>query len=324
MNVWMVRAGQKAYLIDEFARGYVAIGWHKMGDMSNLKTPGEMREKYKVSYPDVKPGKVGNAAAMAYKFRTVMQVGDQVITYDPSNREYLVGSIKSDYQYKPNEISDYPNIRKVDWEGRVSRDRLSIGARNSLGSTLTLFTVNDEVWQEFQALLSGVEVIEEDVADEGEDLLDNVREQSKEFIKDRITALDPYEYQDLVAGLLRAMGYKTRVSPPGSDRGVDILASPDGLGFEQPRIVVECKHRKGSMGAPEIRSFLGGRHQDDKGLYVSSGGFTKEAKYEAERASIPITLMDMDGLVDAIVENYENMDAECKTLLPLSKLYWPV
>jgi hypothetical protein len=56
-------------------------------------------------------------------------------------------------------------------------------------------------------------------------------------------APDPDELQDLVAGVLRAMGDKTRVSPPGADRGVDILASPEGFGFEQPRIIVERKHR---------------------------------------------------------------------------------
>lgn len=79
------------------------------------------------------------------------------------------------------------------------------------------------------------------------------------------------------------MGYKTRISPQGSDRAKDIIASPDGFGFEQPRIVVEVKHRKETMGAPEIRSFLGGRHKDDKGLYVSTGGFTTQARYEAEK-----------------------------------------
>ena len=324
MNVWMVRAGKSAYLIEDFARGYVGIGWMAMGDMSNIHSQDEMRQKYIEAYPDAIHGKIGNAVAMAYKFRTVMKTGDKVITYDPGNREYLVGSIISDYMYKPDEIRDFPNIRKVKWEGRVNRDYLTSSSRNSLGTTLTLFTVNPDVWQEFEALLKGEPSPVDVVSEDDDDLLDNVREQSKEFIKDRITRLDPYEYQDLVAGMLRAMGYKTRVSPPGADRGVDILASPDGLGFEQPRIVVECKHRKGSMGAPEIRSFLGGRHQDDKGLYVSSGGFTKEARYEAERASIPITLMGMDDLVDAIVENYENMDAETRALLPLSKLYWPV
>ena len=324
MNIWMVRAGQHAYLIEEFSKGFVSIGWNKMGDLSSIESQPDIKQKYLETYPDVKPGKVGNTVGVIYKFRSVIQKGDKVITYNPNSREYLVGEVESDYLHTKSDVPDCSNIRKVNWQGTVSRDSLSVTSRNSLGSTLTLFSVNPDVWNEFESLLKG-EVAAEGVesSDDG-DMLENVRDQSKEFIKDKISRLDPYEYQDLIAGLLRAMGYKTRVSPPGADRGIDILASPDGLGFEQPRIVVECKHRKGSMGAPEIRSFLGGRHNDDKGLYVSSGGFTKEAKYEAERASIPITLMDMDSLVDSIVENYENMDAETRTLLPLSKLYWPV
>jgi restriction system protein len=76
------------------------------------------------------------------------------------------------------------------------------------------------------------------------------------------------------------------------------------------------------MGSQEIRSFLGGRHKDDKGLYVSTGGFSKDARYEAERASIPLTLMDLDDLVTAILEHYEKMDADAQRLVPLRKLYW--
>jgi restriction system protein len=98
--------------------------------------------------------------------------------------------------------------------------------------------------------------------------------------------------QELVAGVLRAMGYKTRVSPAGPDRGRDIIASPDGFGFQPPRIVVEVKHRKGTMGAPEVRSFVGGLRQNDNGLYVSTGGFTREARYEADRTNQNLTLMD--------------------------------
>jgi len=120
------------------------------------------------------------------------------------------------------------------------------------------------------------------------------------------------------------MGYKTKISPRGADLGKDIVASPDGFGLEQPRIVVEVKHRPNeSMGSKEIRSFLGGRHKDDKGLYVITGGFSKDAKYEGDRASIPLTLMDIDDLVSEILVNYENMDVETKMLLPLKKVYWP-
>lgn len=33
-NVWMVRAGEGGYLAEDFAKGFVAIGWSKLGDMT--------------------------------------------------------------------------------------------------------------------------------------------------------------------------------------------------------------------------------------------------------------------------------------------------
>ena len=78
------------------------------------------------------------------------------------------------------------------------------------------------------------------------------------------------------------------------------------------------------MGSHEIRSFLGGRHSDDKGLYVSTGGFMKDSRYEADRTSIPIHLMDIDDLVEALLENYDGLDSETRQLLPLKRIYWPM
>jgi restriction system protein len=130
--------------------------------------------------------------------------------------------------------------------------------------------------------------------------------------------------QELVAGILRAMGYRTVVSDTGSDRGVDIFASPDGLELQEPRIFVEVKHRtRTTMGAKEIRAFLGGRKHGDKCLYVSTGGFTKDAHYEAERASVPTTLINLPELRKLLVEHYEDLDAEARALVPLKRLYWP-
>ena len=130
--------------------------------------------------------------------------------------------------------------------------------------------------------------------------------------------------EELVAGILRGMGYKTMMSPRGADRGKDIVASPDGLGLESPKIKVEVKHRNGSMGSSNIRNFLGGLRHGDKGLYVSTGGFTKDAHYEAERANIPLTMIDSDQLVRLIIQHYDSFDPETRTLLPLRKIYWPV
>jgi restriction system protein len=156
------------------------------------------------------------------------------------------------------------------------------------------------------------------------EVLQDTEQRAMEFLQDRLNKLSWDEMQELVAGLLRAMGYKTRVSPPGPDRGKDIVASPDGFGFESPRIVIEVKHRKGAMGAPDVRAFAGGLRHRDNGLYVSTGGFSREARYEADRANHPLTLIDSGDLGKAILDHYDRMDLETRTLLPLKKIYWPV
>lgn len=250
------------------------------------------------------------------------------MTYDSGQRIYHVGTIQSDYRFRPDRLPDYPNTRDVRWDGVVERDRLSVATRNTLGSTLTLFRLSDSAADEIERALVGQttppERAEEDTDKDENTILSDSKSRAVEFIKDRVNRLDAGEMEQLVAGLLRAMGYKTRVSPTGADRGIDVMASPDGFGFESPRIVVEVKHRSNTaMGAQELRTFLGGRHDNDKGLYVSTGGFTKDARYEADRAKIPLMLMDLDELVSALLEYYENADAKTRTLLPLEKTYWP-
>ena len=127
----------------------------------------------------------------------------------------------------------------------------------------------------------------------------------------------------LVAGMLNAMGYCARVMPKGPDGGRDVVASPDALGLESPRIVAEVKHRKGAMGAPAVRSFIGGLRTGDRGLYVSTGGFTKEARYEADRATVPVRLLNLDDFVRYYVEVYDRADDETRSILPLTRIWWP-
>ncbi len=62
--MWMVRAGESSYLIDEFARGFVAIGWHELGDLSTVTAQKETRERYNRAYPDEKPARAALAVSM--------------------------------------------------------------------------------------------------------------------------------------------------------------------------------------------------------------------------------------------------------------------
>ena len=331
-RMWMVRAGEGGLMIDEFrTESWVGIGWAALGDMNRLQSRADFTEAVAQSYPSMKVGQRASSAGQSFRFVREIALGDDVITYDRGERTYVVGEVTGEYEHRGAGSGEYPNIRRVRWQGTVTRDALSVAARNSLGAISTLFLIPPPVAEEIVRLLTSESVAAElsskqeepEAAAEVADLYRDVQSQGFEFIKDKVNALDWNEMQELVAGLLRAMGYKTRISPSGSDRGKDIVASPDGLGFEDPRIVVEVKHRTATMSAPEIRSFLGGRHDHDKGLYVSTGGFTKDARYEAERGRIPITLMDLDDLVRALLEHYEKMDVEMQRLIPLRKVYWP-
>ncbi len=329
-KMWMVRAGEGAFLIDRFKNeDRVVIGW-EIGDLTNVKNPEEIKQRLKNTFPENKDGQINIASSQISKFRFDFQKGDYVISYDPQKRVYLIGEIKSDYFYDasfhPDNPLEYCDVREVKWLGEVSRDVLSTSTKNTLGAISTIFEINPHAKNEILNILCGEEKSPESPETEDEELekiKGDIISKSEEFIKDKLLKLDGYDMQELVAGILRSMGYKTIVSSKGPDRGRDILASPDGLGLKEPRIVVEVKHRSGQMGAPEIRGFTGGLRPGDKGLYVSTGGFTREAKYEADRSNTPLTLIDSDMLVNLIIQYYDGFDSGARALIPLTKIYWP-
>ena len=334
-QMWMVRAGKDAFLIDAFKeKNIVALGWG-LGDLKD-KNEDDIKRLMEEKYPNESKYTLGISASQVIKFRHTIQKEDYVLSYNPSSRKYLLGEITSDYYFSEDlekedidYIGGHNDTRDVKWLGEVSRDKLKVSTKNTLGAISTLFNINNEAKKDILNVFNNkVPAPEEDDDSENEDvsiLKEDIKEKSIEFIKDKVNTLDGYEMQDLVAGLLRAMGYKTLVSPRGPDRGKDIMASPDGLGLEDPVILVEVKHRPNtSIGSQEIRSFKGALKKTNRGIYVSTGGFTTDAKYEAERSEIPIILMDLDRLVKFIMQYYDNFDNDARTLIPLTKIYWPL
>lgn len=331
-QVWMVRAGRDSVFIDDFlSRQMVAIGWARIGDLSNVHGRDQIRKLVELSWPEMNKFQKSASVGQVYRFCEEIVPGQHVVTYDSNRRIYHLGTVTGAYVYHPEYDPELVHTRSVKWEKEISRDILSPETKNSLGSISTIFCLSRTAVEELLTLIRNGQALElsedspaeEDIEAEAE-VRKDTEQRALEFLQDKLSKLDWDEMQELVAGLLRAMGYKTRVSRPGPDRGRDIIASPDGFGFQPPRIVVEVKHRKGTMGAPEVRSFVGGLRQNDNGLYVSTGGFTREAKYEADRANQSLTLMDADDLGKAVVEYYDRMDSETRALLPLKKIYWPV
>ena len=203
-------------------------------------------------------------------------------------------------------------------------------SKNSLGGIQAVFTVSDDVLKDLQNASSGTTAPAEPIGDDEEnDSHDDEEIRAATYdngialIKDRVNQLSWEDMERLVAGLLKAMGYCARITLKGPDGGRDIIASPDALGLESPRIVVEVKHRKESMGATAIRSCIGGLRAGDRGFYVSTGGFTKEARYEADRANVPMRLLDLDGFVRHYVDVYGKTNEGTRDILPLTRIWWP-
>ena len=327
-SAWMVRSGKGGARVDEFiSHRVVAIGWSEIESDLTGMTQEAIYDLLVTVFPNYHPSAAANAASMLYRLTTLIAEGDTVITYDSERRIYHIGTVTGPYRYQPQLIDGLPHTRAVAWDREVSRDVLASATRNTLGSTLTLFRVLEEPLADLLRENRNLPVRPEAApVNETSNLesVDDTAERSVELIKDMVMALEPEEMQELLASLLRAMGYKARVSPKGPDRGVDVVASRDGLGLEAPRIKAEVKHRSQTqMDAPEIRNFIATLRPGDSGLYLSTGGFTREARYEAERANVSVTLIAADDLVKHITDNYARFDDRGRALVPLVPVWWP-
>ncbi|MBM2814847.1 MAG: Restriction endonuclease [Ignavibacteria bacterium] len=154
--------------------------------------------------------------------------------------------------------------------------------------------------------------------------IDEIESLAIEQIKDFINKMNPYEFQEIVAALLRAMGYYTPfVAPKGKDGGIDVIAYRDPLGTISPRIKVQVKHRDQTSNVQEIRQLMGLLQKDgDVGIFISTGGFTSDAKITAQSSHVHVELIDLDRFINLWQEFYNKMPDDDKIRLPLNSIYF--
>jgi restriction system protein len=144
-------------------------------------------------------------------------------------------------------------------------------------------------------------------------------------IQNYLSEMNPFDFQDLVAGLLRGMGYHVSwVAPPGPDKGVDIVAHVDPLGVQGPRVKVQVKRKADDkVHADTLRSFMATLGESDVGLFVSTGGFTRDAEAEARgQEKRRIMLVDLKRLFDLWVEHYDRIPEPQRRLLTLKPVHY--
>jgi restriction system protein len=153
---------------------------------------------------------------------------------------------------------------------------------------------------------------------------EQAEEQAWAEIEQYLHEMNPYDFQNLVADLLTAMGYYVDwVAPPGKDGGLDIIAYTDPLGTRPPRIKVQVKRVSQKISAEILRAFMELIGEEDVGLYVSTAGFTRDAEdYARTRDKRKITLIDLERLIDLWTNFEEKLTDRARQRLPLSPIYF--
>jgi len=108
-------------------------------------------------------------------------------------------------------------------------------------------------------------------------------------------------FERLCQRLLREAGFQqVSVTGRSGDNGIDGEGILEVNPFVTFKVLFQCKRYKGSVGAPIIRDFRGAMlGRADKGIILTTGTFTQDARREARRdGAPPVELVDGDKLVE--------------------------
>ncbi len=143
---------------------------------------------------------------------------------------------------------------------------------------------------DFTAILSANGAEQEDVEEAALDWTDN--------LLGTLRTMDPYAFERLAQRLLRESGFvKVEVTGKSGDGGIDGsgVLRMNLISFQ---VLFQCKRFKGSVPSEVVRNFRGAMQgRADKGLIITTGTFTAEARKEATRDGAPaIDLIDGEAL----------------------------
>lgn len=306
------------------SKDLIAIGWRDFGDLTKVDASRDaFKAHYLEAYPDAKKGQIANGAGMLFRFIHEVQIGDYVVFPSKSDRKINIGTVEGDYYYEDND-GEYVQRRKVKWLKHIPRLSFSQGALYEVGSAMSFFTVKNyaddflaALDKDFKKAAASVEADDESVGATADDIVEN----TKDFIlKELSRQLKGYDLERFVADLLRAMGYRTTVSPQGGDSGIDITAYKDEL---PPRILVQVKSQDSDIKETTIQSLKGAMREGDYGLFVTLSNYTKNAQKYLESTPI-IRGINGTELVDLILKYYEELSEKYRKMIPLKMVYIPV
>ena len=143
-----------------------------------------------------------------------------------------------------------------------------------------------------------------------------------------IKEIPPDAFERLSQRLLRELGFKNvEVTGRSGDGGIDgkgILNIGSVITF---RVVFQCKRYKGTVSSSVVRDFRGAMQgRADKGLLITTGSFSRDAKAEAQRdGALAIDLIDGNELAQRLKDLNLGISVELVEKVTVeTKWFWKI
>ena len=218
--------------------------------------------------PDQKPRRQLNFARQLLAFAVTMQTGDVVILPRKLTSQIAMGRVTGPYRFS-HVNSEHRHTRRVEWlQTDIPRTTFEQDLLYSFGAFMTVCNISrNDAARRVAAVLAGKAdpgpsvptgtkakeaPATEDQAEAVPDLVQMAHDQIVARIQSRFPG---HALTRLVDAVLQVEGWVTKVSPPGPDGGVDILAGRGSLGLDGPRLCVQVKSQqkpRGRHGVPHL------------------------------------------------------------------------
>ena len=339
-RLWLVRAGRNGEReLDVISQGRLMLGFSEVGDLKGLATREAIQAFVKNAAPDASEGQARNYSAQLNQFANVMEIGDWVVLPRRLVSGIAIGRITGAYVFDPG--GSYRHTRTIKWEKEaVPRQSFQQDLRYSFGAIMTVCEVkrNNALSRVEAVVRQGADpgpldgkqgkVIPKanaddiDAADAAIDIEYEANEQIVSLIKSRFAG---HDLATLVAQILEVEGYTTKVSPPGPDGGVDILAAGGRLGLGEDRICVQVKSGDTPSNRDVVLKLMGSMAatKAKTGLLVSVAGVNGPAHKQLEDDFFGLRLWTMKELLQALYRTYRDLPLETRSKLPLRQVWAP-
>ena len=255
----------------------------------------------------------------------------------PSKKKAAIhfGEVKGPYVFDASQPEGRRQYRQVDWFATdIPRSNFDQDILYSFGALLTICQIQrNDAEQRVRKMAkhgwksTGRSITlpnENDRGDSDEETITDLAVAARDQIAQQIIArFKGHGMARLVDAILQAQGYTTFVSPPGPDKGVDILAAPGPMGFGNPRLCVQVKSGDSPLDRPTLDQLIGTMQNmnAEQGLLVSWGGFKSSIDKEKASQFFRVRLWDQGNLIEQLLDHYENLDENLRTELPLKRIW---